>query len=165
MVAAMNRIPIIIILLIAALIVIGGAFAEEQEAESGEEIKWQVISAGGHNDCSSTDFRVAGTLGQIAVDHSSSADFGHGPGFWPASGSGSEFVCGDANGSGYVDIDDIVFIVSYIFAGGPAPEPLEVGNANCLESVDIDDIVYLVNYVFGGGSEPCDPNGDEVPDC
>lgn len=74
---------------------------------------------------------------------------------WP------EFICGDANGSGgdpAVDIDDIVYLINYVFGGGPAPVPLESGDANCSggdPSVDIDDIVYLINYVFGGGPAPC----------
>jgi uncharacterized protein (TIGR02145 family) len=41
------------------------------------------------------------------------------------------YVCGDANGSGgdpAVDIDDVVYLINYIFAGGPAPDP------NCCES-------------------------------
>jgi hypothetical protein len=32
--------------------------------------------------------------------------------------------CGNANGSGDVDIDDIVYLINYIFGGGPAPVPV-----------------------------------------
>jgi hypothetical protein len=70
-------------------------------------------------------------------------------------------ACGDANGSGgdpAVDIDDVVYLINYIFAGDPAPEPLEAGDANCSGGdvpVDIDDVVYLINYIFSGGPEPC----------
>lgn len=38
------------------------------------------------------------------------------------------YVCGDADGIGGIDIDDVVFLINYIFAGGPAPDP------NCCES-------------------------------
>jgi hypothetical protein len=81
------------------------------------------------------------------------------------------FICGDANGSGgdpAVDIDDIVFLINYVFASGTSPDPLEAGDANCSGGdvpIDIDDIVYLINYVFGGGPAPCDPDGSGVPDC
>ncbi len=75
------------------------------------------------------------------------------------------WICGDADGSGAVDIDDVVYLINYIFAGGPAPDPLATGDANCSGDVDIDDVVYLINYIFGGGHEPCDPDGDGVPDC
>jgi hypothetical protein len=75
------------------------------------------------------------------------------------------YYCGDADGSEDVDIDDVVYVIQYIFASGPPPEPLEAGNADCSGGVDIDDVVYLINYVFSGGSAPCDPDGDGVPDC
>lgn len=85
-------------------------------------------------------------------------------------GAGCEFqfyVCGDANGSGDVDIDDVVFLINYIFSGGDAPDPYQAGNADCSiwPEIDIDDVVYLINYIFAGGPSPCDPDGDEVPDC
>jgi hypothetical protein len=68
----------------------------------------------------------------------------------------STFFCGDADQSGEVDIDDAVFLVNYVFAGGPAPEPMEAGDADCSGEVDIDDIVYLVAYIFAGGPEACE---------
>jgi len=66
-------------------------------------------------------------------------------------------LIGDANGSGEIDIDDVVYIISYIFSGGPAPVPHEVasGDANCSCGVDIDDVVYLIGYIFSGGPPPC----------
>jgi len=79
--------------------------------------------------------------------------------------SGSSYVCGDADGSGAVDIDDVVYLIAYIFSGGPAPDPLASGDADCAGGIDIDDVVYLISYIFTGGSAPCDPDGDEVPDC
>jgi len=63
--------------------------------------------------------------------------------------------CGDVNGNGEVDIDDVVYLISYIFTGGPAPVPEEcMGNANGMGEVDIDDVVYLISYIFGGGPPP-----------
>jgi len=66
------------------------------------------------------------------------------------------WVCGDANGSGAVDIDDAVHLIGYIFAGGPAPEPYESGDSDCSGAIDIDDVVYLISYIFAGGPVPCD---------
>jgi outer membrane protein assembly factor BamB len=65
------------------------------------------------------------------------------------------FVCGDANSSMSVDIDDIVHLINFIFSGGPPPAPVESGDAECSGGVDIDDVVYLINYVFASGPEPC----------
>ncbi len=75
------------------------------------------------------------------------------------------WICGDADASGAVDIDDVVYLINYIFAGGPAPVPLASGDADCAGGIDIDDVVYLINYIFAGGPAPCDPDGDGVPDC
>jgi hypothetical protein len=74
-------------------------------------------------------------------------------------------VCGDADASGAVDIDDVVYLISYIFTGGPEPDPYESGDANCSGGVDIDDVVWLISYIFSGGYAPCDTDGDEAPDC
>jgi len=76
-----------------------------------------------------------------------------------------EHICGDADGSEAVDIDDVVYLIQYIFAGGSAPAPLEAGDADCSGGVDIDDVVFVINYIFAGGPSPCDPDGDEIPDC
>jgi len=66
----------------------------------------------------------------------------------------TEFDRGDANGDGIINIADVVFLVNYLFTGGPAPEPMEAGDANCDGTVDIADAVYLVNYLFAGGPPP-----------
>ena len=73
--------------------------------------------------------------------------------------------CGDADGSGFVNITDAVYLIQYIFNGGPEPDPYESGDANCDGTVNITDAVYLINYIFGGGFDPCDPDGDGIPDC
>jgi hypothetical protein len=80
-------------------------------------------------------------------------------------GDACDWICGDTEGSGDVDIDDAVYLINYIFAGGPVPEPYESGDADCSGGVDIDDVVYLIAYIFSGGNAPCDTNGDEEPDC
>jgi len=62
--------------------------------------------------------------------------------------------CGDADGSGGIDISDAVFLIQYIFAGGPAPNPICLGDADGSGSVDISDAVYLIQYIFAGGPAP-----------
>ncbi|MFH1360984.1 MAG: PKD domain-containing protein [Candidatus Omnitrophota bacterium] len=72
-------------------------------------------------------------------------------------------ICGDANGDGFVDIDDAVYLIDYIFTGGPAPVPLEVGDVDGNGSVDIDDVMYLVNYIFSSGQGPvCGDSGSAM---
>jgi len=66
------------------------------------------------------------------------------------------FVPGDADGSGAVDIDDVVYLIAYIFSGGPAPDPIGSGDPDCSGATDIDDVVYLIAYIFSGGPPPGD---------
>lgn len=63
---------------------------------------------------------------------------------------------GDVDGNGSIDIDDIVYLIDYVFGSGSAPDPVEAGDADCSGAVDIDDIVYLIDYVFSGGPAPCE---------
>ncbi len=71
---------------------------------------------------------------------------------------GCDYINGDADGSGgdpAIDIDDVVFLINYVFASGTAPDPLEAGDADCSLFIDIDDIVYLIGYIFAGSAPPC----------
>jgi hypothetical protein len=68
------------------------------------------------------------------------------------------------DGGDAVDISDLVYLVDYMFTGGPAPVCPEEANvdASCcaggshetLADLDISDVVYLVDYMFTGGPEP-----------
>jgi agmatine deiminase len=64
------------------------------------------------------------------------------------------YIYGDANADGEIDIADAVFLVNYLFIGGPPPGPLEAGDANCDGEVNLADAVYIVNYLFIGGPLP-----------
>ena len=75
------------------------------------------------------------------------------------------YVCGNVDGLGIIDIDDVVYLIQYLYAGGPEPLPLCSGNVNCDDIIDIDDVVYLIEYLYSGGPPPCDIDGDGAPDC
>lgn len=66
------------------------------------------------------------------------------------------WTCGDADANEIVNISDAVYLISYIFGGGSAPEPLLSGDADCNQIVNISDAVYLISYIFGGGPTPCE---------
>ena len=74
-----------------------------------------------------------------------------------ATSSESQYICGDANGDGLVNVGDVVFLIAYVFSGGFPPDPVESGDANCEGAVNVGDAVYLINYIFSGGAAPCCP--------
>lgn len=66
-----------------------------------------------------------------------------------------EYICGDANRDDSPNVGDAVFIISFVFKGGPAPIPIESGDANCDGNCNVGDAVYIIGYVFKGGPDPC----------
>ncbi len=68
-----------------------------------------------------------------------------------------EFPYGDANGDNEINVADAVFVINYVFKGGPAPDPLLLGDANCDGFVNVADAVFLINHIFKGGPEPSCP--------
>lgn len=65
------------------------------------------------------------------------------------------YICGDPDRNSQVDITDAVYLINYIFGGGPSPFPFLSGDADNNNQVDITDAVYLINYIFGDGPAPC----------
>ena len=63
---------------------------------------------------------------------------------------------GDANGDGVIDLGDVLYVINYLYKGGPAPDPLWTGDANCDGIVDLGDVLYLINYLYKGGPPPCE---------
>ncbi len=61
---------------------------------------------------------------------------------------------GDANGSGVIEVGDIIYLINYLYKGGPTPNPPAVADANGDEMVDIGDVIYLINYLYKGGPSP-----------
>jgi hypothetical protein len=129
--------------------------------EKGRVIKWQIICTGsgcGNDDVVfSTGYQgvhyLCGTLGQVAVGRGSSPSFGLNQGFWQETIT-EEYVRGDVNRDDIINVGDIVYLVSYLYKNGPAPNPVWVGDCNCDEIVNIGDIVFLVSYLYKGGPEP-----------
>jgi len=67
----------------------------------------------------------------------------------------ADYICGDVNSSGEVDIDDITYMLGFVFLGGPGPLPIASGDVDCNSTLDIDDIVEILVYIFIGGVELC----------
>ncbi|MEW5923497.1 MAG: M43 family zinc metalloprotease [Candidatus Zixiibacteriota bacterium] len=67
----------------------------------------------------------------------------------------SSFVCGDVNASGTINMQDILYLIDYLYYGGPAPYPLESGDVDCNGVINLLDYTYLYNYVYRSGPAPC----------
>ena len=67
-----------------------------------------------------------------------------------------EWLLGDANGDGRINVSDAVYIINYVFIQGfPPPAPVLKADANCDDRVNLSDAVYIVNLVFAQGPLPC----------
>ena len=54
-----------------------------------------------------------------------------------------------------IDISDLVYLVDYMFTGGPAPPCFEEADIDCSGGIDISDLVFIVDYMFNFGRPPC----------
>jgi len=62
---------------------------------------------------------------------------------------------GDPNGNGQITLPDVIYLVNYVFKGGPAPVPEKCdGDANNDNQVGLIDIIYLANYIFKDAPPP-----------
>jgi len=72
------------------------------------------------------------------------------------------FLYGDANADAKVTVSDVVYLVNYLFKGGPEPWLL-LSDCNNDAKVTVSDVVYLVNYLFKGGPVPVTPSAFAKP--
>jgi hypothetical protein len=61
---------------------------------------------------------------------------------------------GDADNNGILNIDDVLFLINHLFAGGRAPSSPCRADVNGDGSADVTDVFFLVNYLFSGGPPP-----------
>ena len=65
------------------------------------------------------------------------------------------YIPGDLNFDGQTNLSDLIWLVNYVFKGGPPPDPeLSIGDVNADCKVNLADIIYYVNYVFKSGPQP-----------
>jgi hypothetical protein len=66
-----------------------------------------------------------------------------------------DYLAGDVNNSGSVNVGDVSTMVNFMFLGGEVPEILEACDVNgdC-EMSNVADLTYQVDYLFRGGSSP-----------
>jgi hypothetical protein len=71
--------------------------------------------------------------------------------------AGSRFRRGDANSDGGLNITDGIYVLNFLFLGGPSPSCMEAANANDDATLNITDGIYILNYLFLGGTAPPAP--------
>ncbi|MCA8963078.1 MAG: hypothetical protein KDC38_21290, partial [Planctomycetes bacterium] len=71
--------------------------------------------------------------------------------------TGTEFVRGDFDANGMIDISDPVNLLGYLFASGTAPTCDDAADVNDDGLLGIDDAIYLLSHAFGGGPDPLPP--------
>ena len=126
---------------------------------AGEQINWQVISAGA-TDGNSTSYGVKGTVGQIVIGEGSSSSYDLRHGYWQNFAAGGDCCMGAIRGNvdydvgDAIDISDLVYLVDFMFTGGPPPPCMEEADMDASGGIDISDLVYLVDYMFTGGPAP-----------
>jgi photosystem II stability/assembly factor-like uncharacterized protein len=69
-------------------------------------------------------------------------------------GTTAPCIPGDVDGSTVVDVNDVFYLINYLFAGGPAPTCAGSGNVSGDSITDVNDVFYLINYLFAGGPAP-----------
>ena len=62
------------------------------------------------------------------------------------------FRRGEANGDGRVDISDAIFILDWLFLGGPAPPCEKAADADDSGAHNLSDAVSIASWLFLGGS-------------
>ena len=68
-----------------------------------------------------------------------------------------EFIRGDADSDGTLNLTDAVFALSFLFLGGTVPICEDAADVDDLGSVELTDAVYLLNHLFLGGAAPPAP--------
>ncbi len=66
-----------------------------------------------------------------------------------------DFLCGDVNEDGLVNVLDIISMVNYIMGGNPSPFNTDAANINADGGINVLDIIALVNIIMQVPGMPC----------
>ncbi len=68
-------------------------------------------------------------------------------------GDACDYICGDIDASGGApDIADVIYLVEFMFSGGPAPLNSYAANCDGSPGVNVSDLIYLVDFMFNSGT-------------
>jgi hypothetical protein len=63
-------------------------------------------------------------------------------------------IRGNANNAGDITIQDLTYLVNYLFRKGSAPICIDEANVNGVGAITVSDLTYLVQYLFNQGPTP-----------
>ncbi|MCX6827545.1 MAG: dockerin type I repeat-containing protein, partial [candidate division Zixibacteria bacterium] len=67
-------------------------------------------------------------------------------------------VCGDVNGSGIINIQDVGYLIKYLYLEGPPPPNPQDADIDGSGAMNLLDITKLINFLYRGGPQPtCAP--------
>lgn len=77
-----------------------------------------------------------------------------------------DFICGDVNNRGDINLLDVTYLISYLYKGGPEPAFPEAADVNMSGDLNILDAAYLIMYLYKGGPDPVceEPPPDSIPE-
>jgi hypothetical protein len=64
------------------------------------------------------------------------------------------WVCGDADGNEKINLLDVSFIISFLYRGGPSPNPQKSADVDHSGKINLLDVSYIINYLYRNGSAP-----------
>ena len=73
---------------------------------------------------------------------------------------GIQFIRGDSNSTGGIDISDGISLLEYLFSGGVTPPCLDASDFDNSGGVDVADAISILGYLFSMGPDPAAPFHD-----
>jgi hypothetical protein len=64
------------------------------------------------------------------------------------------FLRGDADGSLGYNMNDVVYLIRYLYRSGPPPGPMQSGDADSNGIVNVADASYMINFLYRYGPRP-----------
>ena len=79
----------------------------------------------------------------------------------------ANFIRGDANSDGRVDLSDVIWTLRAVVPGlsGPPTPCRDAGDSNDDDAMNLTDAVYTLNWLLRGGPKPPAPGGSKQREC